>query len=105
MQMHTTKVVQALLAASVLLAPGLKAQGGSTGPEAFSAVQEEFEAANREWMASYREASDSEARSKLMAKMPNAKDYVARVRAIVRADATGDDAGAAAAWLITRGGQ
>ena len=107
MQMHTTKVVQALLAASLLFASGLTAQGEATGPEAFSAVQEEFEAANRDWMTSYREASKngagSEALSKLMAKRPNAKDYVARVRAIVRADASGDDAGAAAAWLITRG--
>jgi len=100
MQMHTTKVVQALLAASLLFASGLTAQGEATGPEAFSAVQEEFEAANSDWMTSYREASKngagSEALSKLMAKRPNAKDYVARVRAIVRADASGDDAGAAA---------
>ncbi|MGC6488401.1 MAG: peroxiredoxin family protein [Planctomycetota bacterium] len=107
MQKHTTAVVQALLAASLLLAPGLTAQGGSTGPETFSAIQEEFEAANKDWMTSYREASKSGASkdemSKLMAARPNAKDYVARVRAIVRADASSDDAGAAAAWLISRG--
>ena len=107
MQMHTTKVVQALLAASLLLTPGVTAQGESTQPEAFSAVQEEFEAASKDWMTSYRAASKDgasrEEMSKLMAGRPNAKDYVGRIRAIVRADAAAEDAGAAAAWLISRG--
>ena len=107
MQKHTTKVVHALLAASLLLAPSLTAQGDPAGPEAFSVVQEEFEAASRDWMTSYRAASKDgasrEALSALMAKRPSAKDYLARIRAIIRADAAGEDAGAAAAWLVTRG--
>ena len=107
MQMHTTRVVHALLATSLLFAPGLTAQGGSAKAETFAAIQEEFEAASKDWMASYRKASGDGASkaelSKLMSQRPNAKDYVGRVRAIVKADASSDDAGQAAAWLITRG--
>lgn len=107
MQIRATRVVHALLAASLLIAPGLKAQGGSAKPESFAVIQKEYEDASKAWMASYRAASksgaDRETISKLRADRPNAKAYVGRIRAIVMADASGEDAGAAAAWMITRG--
>ena len=107
MQIRTTCVVLALLATSLLFAPGLTAQGGSAKAETFAAIQQELEAASKDWMASYRKASGDGASkaelSELRSKRPNPKDYVARVRSIVKADASSDDAGQAAAWLITRG--
>ncbi len=108
MQICPTPVVQALLAASLLISPALRAQDGSSAAaETFQVIQSEFESASQEWMASYNKAreggADRAELSKMVASRPNPKDYVARIKAIVTADATSADAGAASVWLITRG--
>jgi hypothetical protein len=108
MQICSTRVVQVLVAGALLISPALLAQGvGSAKAETFEAIQSEFESASKEWMTSYNKARQSGAEraelSKMVAKRPNPSDYVARVKAIVTADAKSADAGAASAWLITRG--
>ena len=107
MQIGTNRVVHALLTASILIAPNLQAQEGSAVVEHFAEIKKEFEAASSKWMASYRAASKGGASQeellKLRGQRPNPKEFLGRVRRVVTADATSDDAAAASAWMITRG--
>ena len=99
MQIRTTSVVQALLAASFLVCPSLLAQEGSASAESMAAIEKEYEAASSKWMDSYRAASKEE-RSKLMAQRPTPEKWMPRVRKILDAKAASDEGCAAAVWVV-----
>jgi len=99
MQIRTTTVVQALLAASLLVSPSLRAQEGSAKAESMEAIEKEFESANSEWMTSYRAAS-KEQRAEILAKRPSPDKWMPRVRKILDGSPGTDEGCAAAVWVI-----